>query len=509
MLASDDFANAPRLAEMMQFIVDETLAGNASRLKAFYIANMVFGRDETFDAATDPLVRVQANRLRKAIERYYLTEGASEPLRITVPKGRYSAAFETADTSATSRHKETDTLSASPTLAVLPFTTISRDDQQGYFADGITEEITTLLTRVENFRVIGRHSTRQFKTSLDDVRSIGEKLGVRFVMEGTVQRSIKALRVTAQLSDTSSGLQVWADSYSRELTTDNVFEIQDEIASHVTATIADAFGVIPRLLEKETRGKRAPDLEAYDALLRFFHYQTHLGVDNYEWARRGLERAVERDPEYAPALAALAELACDNLTLRYREPYDRLDEAYSYARRAVSADPACQLAHYAMAFVYFHRKDRAGCLRSAAKVIELNPNAPYYVGVAGWLMALAGEWEQGLEVMRQSIERNPIYPDWFNLAPFQYHFFRGEFEEALAAAERMILPGLPWDPITRVAALTRLGRSEEAQGVLQQMRREYPDFRSYARDYIASYVFLDDDVDAIYKALMDAGLLDE
>lgn len=491
---------------MLTFIVHETLAGNGGRLQAFYIANMVFGRDESFDAATDPLVRVQANRLRKAIERYYLTDGVADTMRISVPKGRYAAAFEIASPDTPVGGRSGESLAASPTVAVLPFSTISRDDEQDYFADGITEEITTALARVENFQVTGRHSTQQFKTSLDDVRSIGEKLGVRFIMEGTVQRSANALRVTAQLSDTTSGNQVWADSYSRELSAQDIFEIQDEIAKQVTAKIADAFGVIPRLLEKETRGKRSPDLKSYDALLRFFHYQANLNSKSYEWAKRGLERAVELDPEYAPALAALAELACDNMTLRYKEPYDRLDEAHAYARRAISADPACQLAHYSMAFVGFHRKDRAECLRSAAKVIELNPHAPYYVGVAGWLMALVGDWDEGLEVMRNSISNNPFYPDWFNLAPFQYHFFRGEYEEALASAERMILPGLPWDPASRLAALTRLGRVEEAQAVLQQIGREYPDFPDYAREYVAYYVFSQKDADALYQALRDAGL---
>lgn len=491
---------------MLRFIVSETIAGNQSRLKAFYIANMVFGRDETFDAATDPLVRVQANRLRKAIERYYLTAGVNNTLRITVPKGRYAANFQIAKPEETSADGRARTVAATPTVAVLPFSTISRDDEQDYFADGLTEEITTALSQVENFQVTSRHSTQQFKESADDVRTIGDKLSVRFVMEGTVQRSAKALRVTAQLSDTSSGLQVWADSYSRKLRTDDIFEVQDDIAAQVTAKIADAFGVIPRLLERETRGKRATDLDAYDALLRFFHYQSHLNKKNYEWARRGLESAIEADPEFAPALAALAELACDNLTLRYVEPYDRMEEAYDYARRAVSADPACQLAHYAMAFVYFHRRERTECVRSASQVIELNPNAPYYVSVAGWLMALAGKWEQGLKVLRNSIKRNPFYPDWFNLAPFQYHFFRGEYEDALAAAERMILPELPWDPVSRLAALMRLGREKDAQGVLRQLNRDFPDFSSYAREYIASYVFLDEDVQTLYQALLDAGL---
>jgi adenylate cyclase len=502
-LASEDFVSSPRLADMLTFIVEQTLEGRSAYLKAFNIANHVFGRDESFDAGTDPLVRVQASRMRKAIERYYLTKGAQDRIRISVPKGSYVASFTTAESDA--RHLGAGEQGRTdPTLAVLPFATMDRDDEQDYFANGITEELTTALTQVENFHVVSRHSTQHYKDSDKDIGEIGKDLGVRFIMKGTVQKSSKALRITASLIDTSTGMQVWADSYSRELKTSDIFEMRDDIAAQVTARIGDAFGVIPRLLEKETRGKRTNNLDAYDAVLRFFHYQTHLGRDNYEWARRGLERAVAKDPEYAIALAALAELACDNFSLRHIEPYDGLDEAYDFARRAVSADPACQQAHYSMAFVQFHRGQRAGCLESAEKVIALNPNAPYYVGVAGWLTALVGEWDRGLEILEESCKRNPFYPDWFNLASFQYHFLREEFEDALIAADKMIVPGQAWDPLTRLLVLTRLGRNEQVVAVHAQLEREHPDFATYARDYISAYVFEDTAVEKFHQAYLDS-----
>ena len=177
--------------------------------------------------------------------------------------------------------------------------------------DGLAEELTTALARVENFRVVSRHSTRQYGKGSHDVRDIGQELAVRFILEGKVQRSAKSVRVTAQLTDTTDGVQVWADSYSRQLKADDLFRIQDEIVTQVIAKVADTYGVIPRLLEKETRGKRTSDLEAYDSLLRFYHYQANLGIDQYDHALKGLLQAVDRDPEYGPGLAALAELMCD------------------------------------------------------------------------------------------------------------------------------------------------------------------------------------------------------
>lgn len=510
-LESEDFSASPRMVELLAYIVEQTLAGEKARLKAFTIANEVFGRDETFDAAQDPLVRVQASRLRKSLERYYLTTGKDDPIRISVPKGSYGAEFSAVETVAEHTLAPAADLSQTePTIAVLPFATIDRDDDQHYFADGITEEITTALTQVENFRVMSRYSTSNYDATGKSANEIGKDLGVRFLMNGTVQRSTKSVRVTASLIDAASGTQVWANAYSRDLNADDLLEVRDAIAKEVAARIADAYGVIPRMLERETRGKKARDLAAYDALLRFFHYQSNLNAKTLDWAKRGLERAVNIDPDYAIAFAALAEIACDEYSLRfdYSKPREdakqRLIDANDYARRAVSIDPACQLAQYAMSFVHFHRREKDECLAAAMKVIALNPNAPYYVGVAGWLVALVGEWDLGLETLRESFERNPFYPDWFNLAPFQYHFLRGEYDESLAAANKVIIPGLAWDPLCRLLALTRLGRHDEATAAHRQLSEEHPEFRSYARDYISAYVFSSEDTDTFLKTFNDA-----
>ena len=502
-LQSEDFSAAPRLTSLLDFIVRETLAGRSHLLKGFNIANQVFGRDEQFDARTDPLVRVQANRMRKALERYYLLTGKDEPLRITVPKGSYAAVFERKDDDAPSGAAPAP---AEPTVAVLPFKSIGSGQDQEYFADGITEELTVALAQVENFRVIARQSTQRFKGDDVDLREIGGQLNVRFVMQGAVQRQADALRVTAQLMDTQTGTQVWAQRFDRKLETEDLFAIQDEITQMVITSISDAYGVIPRLLEKEIRGKRATDLESYDAVLRFFHYQANPGVDTFKRARRGLEVAVERNADYAMALASLSEVYSDNYALHLDPPYDLLDQAHDLARRAIALDPSCQQAHHAMAMAQFQRRERPGCLKALERVLELNPNAPYYSGAAGWLMALVGDWERGLSILEESKARNPFYPPWFHLPIFEYHFMRGEYDEALAAAELFKLPGLAWDPLIRAAALQRLGRGDEAGRVVEGLVAAHPDFAASAHEYIGRFVFEQSLAEDIHSALVAAGL---
>ena len=503
-LKSEDFSAAPRLSSLLDYIVRETLAGRSHLLKGFNIANQVFGRDERFDARTDPLVRVQANRMRKALERYYLLAGKNEPVQITVPKGSYAAVFENRNVD--DERSGALPAAAEPTVAVLPFKSIGSGQDQEYFADGITEELTVALAQVENFRVIARNSTQRYSGDDVDLREVGRELNVRFVLQGAVQRQADTLRVTAQLMDTQTGVQVWAQRFDRRLETEDLFAIQDEITQMVITSISDTYGVIPRLLEKEIRGKRATDLESYDAVLRFFHYQANPGVETFKRARRGLEVAVERNADYAMALASLSEAYSDNYALHLDPPYDLLDQAHDLARRAIALDPACQQAHHAMAMAQFQRRERPGCLKALERVLELNPNAPYYYGAAGWLIALVGDWERGLSILEESKARNPFHPPWFHVAFFQYHFMRGEYEEALAAAESVKLPGLAWDPLIRAAALQRLGRSDEARRVIDELVDRHPDFAASAREYIGRFVFEPELVQEICDALIEAGL---
>ena len=498
-LASEDFAASPRLSEMLSFVVQRSLEGRTARLKAFNIAHHVFGRDESFDATTDPLVRVQASRLRKAIERYYLTTGAYDRVRISIPKGGYAAKFSIDDAARLPDAIRVHSATREPTIAVVPFDMVSDGAENSYFARGITVDLATRITEYENLHVINWYSTDEYDASGKDYGRMGNELGARFVLSGTVQRENSHLHVSASLIDSASGEMLWSKSYDRELSSIDILQIQDEIARQVVARLADRYGVIPRLLEKESKGKTSPDLEAYDAVLRFYHYNTHLGSDNYQWAKRALEHAIRLDPDYSLALASLAELSWDNYVLRYEEPYDCLGRAYDYARRAVASDPESQAAWYAMAFVSFLRKENDACLEAANRVLELSPKRPYYIGTAGFVIALAGEWQRGLDLIGTAKDLNPFHPTWLDFAPFAYHYFAGEYEQAIAFANTITAPGIAWDPLARMNALFNLGRNGQAVAAYEELRTCHPDFDTYARDYIGHLIFKASDADSFYE----------
>jgi adenylate cyclase len=503
-LQSAEFRGSDKQRKFLSFVVEETLAHRASQLKGYTIALAVYERKEGFDPQVDPIVRVEAGRLRRALEHYYLTAGKNDPLRIRIPKGGYVPTFQTVQI----KPSEAKTLTSGPSLAVMPLLNLTGDKEQDYFADGLTEELTTELARYQDFLVIASQSTMRFKGQKADPKEVGRDLGVRFLLAGSVQKTSKSVKVTVRLLDTQSGEQIWAENYKRDLTATDLIAMQEAIAHTIIGVIADHYGLISRRLSKESRKKAPADLNAYDAILRFYQYETELTPEAFEKALSALERAVQIDPEYGLAWGMLAHLHADNYALGFCEMDAPLEKAMTFAQKGVAFAPENQFAQDALSLVHFHRGDQELFLKHVEKTIALNPNSPYVVGVAGWHMALCGEWEQGLALLEKGMKLNPYYPSWFHLAPYMNHYQRGNYEEAFAEALKFNYPDLFWDPVMRAAALGQMGRESEARAAIDGLLKLVPDFASQGRRLISRYVKADDLVDKIIEGLQKAGLVD-
>ena len=278
-LDSAEFRASDKQSKFLSFVVDETLAGRSSQLKGYTIAVVVYGRPEGFDPQVDPIVRVEAGRLRRALEHYYLTAGINDPVRLKIPKGSYVPTFNPVQIppSGTQTHtpeREDRALTTGPSVAVMPLINLTGDREQEYFTDGLTEELTAELARYQDFQVIASQSTMRFKGQKVDPREVGQDLGVRFLLTGSVRKDVKTVKVTIRLLDTSSGVQIWGESYKRDQTAADLIALQEEIALSVIGSIADQYGMINRGLSRESRKKAPADLKAYDAILRFYHYET-------------------------------------------------------------------------------------------------------------------------------------------------------------------------------------------------------------------------------------------
>jgi len=510
-LRSAEFRGSDKQRKFLSFVVDETLEGRASHLKGYTVAVSGYGRKEAFDPQVDPIVRVEAGRLRRALELYYLTTGVDDPVRIEIPKGGYVPTFRTAQIPPSNAEThpsgtEDRTPLTEPTVAVVPLLDLTGDEGQDYFADGLTEELTTELARYQDVRVIASHSTVKFKDQDTDPQEAGRILGVRFLLAGSVRKSPKTVKVSIQLLDTATGVQIWGESYKSDLRAADLIAMQEDIAHRVTGTIADQYGMISRRLSAESRKKAPTDLEAYDAVLRFYHYELVMTPESFKEALGALERAVEIDPDYGLAWAMLGHLHADNYALGFSEIESPLEKAMTYAQKGAALAPENQFAQDALSLAYFHRGDKELFLKQVEKTLALNPNSPYFIGVAGWHMMLLGEWERGLALMEKGMNLNPQHPSWFHLATFMNCYRREEYEDASTEALKFNCPELFWDPVMRAAAHIQMGREQEARAAVGELLELVPDFAAHGRRLIGRYVKVDGLTDGIIEVLREAGL---
>jgi TolB-like protein len=516
-LASNEFKAKERLKEFLKFIVNETLEGRGDQLNGTQIALTVFHRDESFDPQSDSVVRVQANRLRQTLDQYYREGGREDPVLIEIPKGAYIPLFKNHAAIFDDRSPDnygpvfknihgTEDFSSAPCVAVLPFTNISPDKEDEYIADGITEELIVALSRFQGFRVIAGQSIMRFKSQTSNIMEINRVLGARYILVGSVRKHLNNLRISAQLTDAPNGLCLWAETYDADLNVSQMFAVQEEITRRVTAMIADNYGVIPRLLAKESKRKPPEKLGAYDAVLRFYHYNWQPNREAFHNARQALEEAVSIDPDYALAWALLAEIYCDDLGLNLTETGDKLDKAYEFAQKAVQLDPMCQHAHFTMAYVHLHQRDKAKLFNEIDRIITLNPNSSIMVALAGWLMSLAGEWERGLSIMEEGLKLNPYHPSWFHVPKYLYYYKQGDYEKALTEILRVDMPQMPLLFLFRAAVLGQLGRIRDAQKEITEGLRMNPAIEGNVLLYIRGFVFINELEDHLCNGLRKAGL---
>jgi len=395
-----------------------------------------------------------------------------------------------------------------PSIAVLPFTNLTGDFGQEYFVDGVTEDIITELSKFQPFRVVARNSTFRFKGQAVDVRQVGRDLGANYVVEGSVRRSPERIRVSVQLLDARDGKHLWGETYDRELTAADVFEIQDEITRAVTTTIADVQGVISRSIAKEARRKRPEELSSYECVLRLHEYNRLITAEAHLAALKCLESAVKTDPDYADAWAALSEIYAEMHALGFNAKDDPLDLALEAAERAVALDSKSQHAQWALAYAYFQRRDLENYLAAVDKTVGLNPNDAYYLGYAGWAIAFSGQWERGRALVEKAIRLSPYYPGWWHYPLVIEHYHKGEYERAMAEAQKLDLPDFFWTPLMYAALYAQMGRTAEAEAQLAEALRQNPDLAVRPRHYLGNYIFPEEVIDGIMNGLRKAGLPD-
>ena len=492
-LKSGPFHQSHRRQRFLEYLVNETLAGRSERLKGYNVALEVFDRPETFDPMVYPLVRVEAARLREKLREYYEADGQSDPIRIDLPKGTYTPQIKFRQTAppnpwpdrpdvttpdrrldpsqepvaSQSRSRKTPLgflaasiiavllvlagfsawrwlnsftpLSEKASIAVLPFENIGNEAKWDRFADGITEDIVTDLSHSKDLFVVARNSTEAYRGKPADVRTVGRDLGVRYVLEGSIQPSGDQIRVTAQLIDARTGGNVWSDRYDRPAA--DLFKVQSDVTEKISGTLTGYEGAVAETERSLVRRKPPGDLTAYETYLLGMEAKHRVTKEGLDEGERLFRKALEIDPELARAYVGLAYIYDYRIDLGLGTSVaDNLTKLMEAARNAVRLDPndgetQLVLGH---AFAYQGMADQA--LEQFAKAEALAPNnADLLINIA-WFLPQFGQPDRAVELTEKALKLNPNYPYWYNQGLRYAYFFGRQFDKSVKYAKQVTTP---------------------------------------------------------------------
>jgi TolB-like protein len=363
-----------------------------------------------------------------------------------------------------------------PSIAVLPFANMSGDPEQEYFADGISEDIITGLSKLRWFFVIARNSSFIYKGKAVDMKHVARELGVRYVLEGSVRKGGNRVRITAQLIDASTGNHIWADRYDGDLT--DIFALQDEITKKVVAAIE------PKLLEAEgirSQNRSPEDLGAWDMVIQANSLFWRLTKTEGAAAIAILKQAVERYPDYAPARSMLAfmMLVSGYVGWTVGEREAQVKQAAALATRAAKLDDSDPWAYFALGYVAYTMRRTDEAIEEFQRAIDLNPNfaaAHSYLSLA---LALAGQSDQAIAHSELAIRMSPHDPQ--NAICFTAlaaaHYQAGRYGEAVNFGRKAVQQRSGWAPGHRIfcASLAQAGQTEEARAALDHLKELHSD----------------------------------
>ncbi len=565
-LSSQHFPASQKRREFLRYIVEEALAGRADRLKGYSVALAVFGRDDTFDPNADPVVRLEARRLRRDLDSYYVHAGVNDPVRISIPKGSYAPSIEwqnkpdarspddgdrAADVSAVADSAiEPEAIAASgrnfrnvlaagaliatmiaivpigwfwfagrtqvpsaaaarePALVILPFEALGSTQTTSYLAQGIRLELVNNLFRFPGFRLYSLPAAAETQMK-GDPAELGRNLGVTYVVHGSVRTDPEEILVAAQVVSAQTGQVIWTGAFRRPSDPQAIIGVQSDMAAEIATAIGQPYGAVRNDIGTQRATPMVSSMQSYVCVLRAYSYRRSFDRTEFGPALQCLEQAVRRDPDYSDAWAMLGWLHVDAGRLGYSGDSERAKEyekALQATSRAATLQPKSPLALKALAatFHYLGRYDDSE--RIARQAAALNPNDPEVLAQLGWRLAVRGKFEEGIPILKRAIERTVNPPSWYyHLVAIDLYLQR-DYAGMLEVSERAALGDTGFSQLLLAVANAELGKPLDAQRALERLARDEPVGRDPA-DFMRRHGAIDEIVEPLMASLQKANRL--
>lgn len=470
-LTSPQFDASDRNRRFLAYVIEETLSGRAGRIKAYNIATEVFGRDVNFDPQLDPVVRMEARRLRRSLERFYLTDGRNSPVQIEMPKGGYVPELRdtmtvdgTADAARISVTTEVRDTGCGTSIVVERFDAEGDQSIFVHFNHGFTDQIVIGLSKYPELAVFGP----RFRSSgPQDIEPESQRadLPVDFVLSGSAALFEGALDVKVMLMQARTGRVLWAQSFERKLRPGTVIGLRDEIANTIVRAVAEPFGAIfnSRADAAASRTTELPT-SAYD-IIQYYQYRRSYRRDVFQQIRLLLERALTAHPKASETMACLSQVYSDAHRFGFASnelPAALQERAAGLARRAIELAPDSARAHHAQGLAFWHLQDVSASMKAMQTAVALNPNASEIVGDLGLHWSLLGDWNRAVPLLEEARDRKPAQCSAHHTGLSLYHFMSDRFEEALAHASEVDAPDVAHGFVLQAISQIRLGRKADA-----------------------------------------------
>lgn len=503
-LNSPEFKATDAQRAFLQYVVEKKLSGHADEIKGYTVATEVFGRNEDFDQSTDPIVSIQANKLRRALERYYLVAGQNDPIRIDIPKGTYVPVFQkqihrNGEKPFPKRRKtEPGRDSGWPTILVQSFENLTGNRDLEYMGVGIATEIALEITRYHEIRVLRQRPDAGQRRASD--------IGARFVLCGSIKTDATGLKVIVSLIDGLTGMYIWGDAHRTDLKPAELISFEERIASTVVSKISGEDGIIVKTLAPESKKAMPEELTTYQAMLRFYRFLLDFSPDTFLETFTALQQACTNEPECGLAWSMLARLYSMNYSLELFDLETPIEEAAAFAEKGVKLEPANQRTRMIMAFILLLKNEMSVGLAEADRSLQLNPNSLVLRDNIGYLMTLFGDWQRGPAIINDVIGQNPYYNVIVHYALWVDWVRQEKYDRAYEETLHFRKPSLFWDPLLRAASLGLLGRIDEGVQSGKDLLQCKPDFSLRGRLLIKHYIKFDDIVERVIRGLGRVGV---
>ena len=477
-MESPQFDCSERNRRFLEYVVEEALSGRADRIKGYSIATTVFGRDVSFDPQLDPVVRMEARRLRRSLERFYLTGGSSS-VKIEMPKGSYVPLFQNVLTHKSSLEhdgrKNASGEIAHPELgsSILVTEFEVEGEQPGFlnFNNGFALQLIVGLSRFPEFFVFGPEAIVPRATALDH-KPLPAPSDIEFILTGSTAVLRDHLNVKAVLVHPRTGRVLWGDVFDRSIRPRSILSARDEIANCIVRALAEPLGVIFSNKAKEAHGKEPRALTPFEHVIEFYQYWRGYRRDLFPVVREGLEHSVIANPDYAEAVSCLSLLYTDAHRFGFASGESASGlrrQALEFAYKAIELAPNSSRGYHALGLAHWFMQDVDASVKALESALALNPNATEIMADLGLHRALLADWDRGVPLLEEAFARSPTLPGTNRIGLCLYHFANGRFGEALAEAAQIRAPRVAHGFVAQAISLVRLGRKDEAAAAVRRI----------------------------------------